>query len=193
MVLSGVDKRVVSKRVVLADVPGAPKTGKRAQKLEREYKNGVPRPQEPERGSWGRKRWKTNSEKMVDFLVPIFSRFTQSFSRFIRDINSEKNISLLMIFFTVSFSRFTPSREGTVQKTERGHIRQNRPSTKTTLMFPFDASCQLMLGSWVTEMFPRAMSPIAVHGSQRFASPSVRSALKSHDSNRKAQNHSNRC
>ena len=40
-----------------------------------------------------------------------FSRFTQSFSRFIRDINGEKkNISLLMIFFTVSFSRFTPSR-----------------------------------------------------------------------------------
>ena len=40
-----------------------------------------------------------------------FSRFTQSFSRFIGDINGEKkNISLLMIFFTVSFSRFTPSR-----------------------------------------------------------------------------------
>ena len=39
-----------------------------------------------------------------------FSRFTQSFSRFIRDINGEKNISLLMIFLTVSFSRFTPSR-----------------------------------------------------------------------------------
>ena len=29
-----------------------------------------------------------------------FSRFTQSFSRFIRDINGEKNISLLMIFFS---------------------------------------------------------------------------------------------
>ena len=39
-----------------------------------------------------------------------FSRFTQSFSRFIRDTNGEKKISLLMIFFTVSFSRFTPSR-----------------------------------------------------------------------------------
>ena len=37
-----------------------------------------------------------------------FSRFMQSFSRSIRDINSEKNISLLMIFFTVSFSRLTP-------------------------------------------------------------------------------------
>ena len=34
----------------------------------------------------------------------------QSFSRLIRDINGEKNISLLMIFFTVSFSRFAPSR-----------------------------------------------------------------------------------
>ena len=33
------------------------------------------------------------------------------FSRFIRDINGKKkNISLLMIFFKVSFSRFTPSR-----------------------------------------------------------------------------------
>ena len=39
-----------------------------------------------------------------------FSRFAQSFSRFKRDINGEKkSISLLMIFFTVSFSRFTPS------------------------------------------------------------------------------------
>ena len=39
-----------------------------------------------------------------------FSRFMQKFSRSIRDINGEKNISLLMIFFTVSFSRFAPSR-----------------------------------------------------------------------------------
>ena len=43
--------------------------------------------------------------------MPIFSRFTQSFSRLIRDMNGEKkNISLLMIFFTVSFSRFASSR-----------------------------------------------------------------------------------
>ena len=50
--------------------------------------------------------------------MPIFSRFGADFftvyadfSRFIRDINGEKkNISLLMIFFTVSFSRFAPSR-----------------------------------------------------------------------------------
>ena len=44
---------------------------------------------------------------MVDFGAD-FSRFTQSFSRLIRDINGEKNISLMMIFFTVSFSRFYP-------------------------------------------------------------------------------------
>ena len=43
--------------------------------------------------------------------MPLFSRFTQSFSRFMRDINGEiKHLSLLMIFFTVSFSRFAPSR-----------------------------------------------------------------------------------
>ena len=53
---------------------------------------------------------KLTVKKWWIFLVPIFSRFTQSFSRFIRDIDGEKNISLLMIFFTVSFSRFTPSR-----------------------------------------------------------------------------------
>ena len=63
-----------------------------------------------------------NGEKLTvkngGFLVPIFSRFGADFftvyadfSRFIRDINGEKkNISLLMIFFTVSFSRFAPSR-----------------------------------------------------------------------------------
>ena len=47
---------------------------------------------------------------MVDFWCRFFT-FTQCFSRLIRDINGEKNISLLMIFFTVSFSRFAPSRE----------------------------------------------------------------------------------
>ena len=49
-------------------------------------------------------------------MVPIFSRFGADFftvyadfSRFVRDINGEKKkISLLMIFFTVSFSRFAP-------------------------------------------------------------------------------------
>ena len=40
-----------------------------------------------------------------------FSRFTQSFSRFIRDINGEKKKHLVIDdLFTVSFSRFTPSR-----------------------------------------------------------------------------------
>ena len=42
--------------------------------------------------------------------MPIFSRFAQSFSRFIRDANGEKeHLVIDMIFFTVSFSRFTPS------------------------------------------------------------------------------------
>ena len=59
-----------------------------------------------------------------------FSRFTQSFSRFIRDINGEKKISLLMIFFTVSFSRFAPPRDvPRYQKPERGYI-QMFPGTK---------------------------------------------------------------
>ena len=44
--------------------------------------------------STGRKRWKTNDEKMVDFWCQSFSRFTQSFSRFLRDVNGEKNVSL---------------------------------------------------------------------------------------------------
>ena len=50
--------------------------------------------------------------------MPIFSRFGADFftvyadfSRFVREINGEKkNISLSMSFFTVSFSRFAPSR-----------------------------------------------------------------------------------
>ena len=38
-----------------------------------------------------------------------FSRFTQSFSRLIRDINGErKKLVIDMSFFTVSFSRFAP-------------------------------------------------------------------------------------
>ena len=39
-----------------------------------------------------------------------FSWFTQSFSRFMRDINCEKNNLVIDDFFTVSSSRFTPSR-----------------------------------------------------------------------------------
>ena len=56
-----------------------------------------------------------NSEKLTVKKWWIFGAdfFTvyADFSRFVRDINGEKkNISLLMIFFTVSFSRFAPSR-----------------------------------------------------------------------------------
>ena len=55
---------------------------------------------------------------MVDFWCRFFHGFGADFftvyadfSRFIRDINGEKkNLSLLLIFFTVSFSRFAPSR-----------------------------------------------------------------------------------
>ena len=57
--------------------------------------------------------------------MPIFSRFGADFftvyadfSRFVRDINGEKkNFSLSMSFFTVSFSRFAPSRLIRVVKT----------------------------------------------------------------------------
>ena len=53
--------------------------------------------------------------------MPIFSRFGADFfmvyadfSRFIRDINGEKkHLVIDMSFFTVSFSRFAPSREKT--------------------------------------------------------------------------------
>ena len=66
------------------------------------------------------------------FLVPIFSRFGADFftvyadfSRFVRDINGEqKNISLSMSFFTVSFSRFPPSRPGaSAEKKNEGAAR----------------------------------------------------------------------
>ena len=57
----------------------------------------------------------------------VFSRFGADlftvyadFSRFIRDINGEKkNILLLMIFLTVSFSRFAPSRQRTLSYSKR--------------------------------------------------------------------------
>ena len=55
-------------------------------------------------------------------LEPIFFTVYADFSRFVRDINGEKkkNISLSMSFFTVSFSRFAPSR------TKRWHKRRHR-------------------------------------------------------------------
>ena len=46
------------------------------------------------RKSRRRKRWKTNGEKILWIFDADFSRFMQSFSRFIRDVNGEKNISL---------------------------------------------------------------------------------------------------
>ena len=68
--------------------------------------------------------------------MPIFSRFGADFftvyadfSRFIRDINGEKkNISLSMSFFTVSFSRFAPSRPSP---------RRNCRNGKPELLQPF--------------------------------------------------------
>ena len=58
------------------------------------------------------KKWWICGADFFTVWCQFFSRFTvyADFSRFIRDINGEKkNISLLMIFFTVSFSRFAPS------------------------------------------------------------------------------------
>ena len=66
--------------------------------------------------------------------MPIFSRFTQSFSRFITDINGEKNISLLMIFFMVSFSRFAPSR--VYRPHERNEVYQGPCFTTTANLLP---------------------------------------------------------
>ena len=61
--------------------------------------------------------------------MPIFSWFMQSFSRSIRDINGEKNISLLMIFFMVSFSRFAPSRFCEILKQKKNGL----PMSKDTV------------------------------------------------------------
>ena len=65
-----------------------------------------------------------------------FSRFMQCFSRFIRDINGENKISLLMIFFTATFSRFTPSRKrgrqkGDGKKTSENVMTNRSPSPPT--------------------------------------------------------------
>ena len=55
-----------------------------------------------------KKRWIFGA----DFFTVWCRFFTvyADFSRFVRDINGEKKISLSMSFFTVSFSRFAPSR-----------------------------------------------------------------------------------
>ena len=56
-----------------------------------------------------RKRWKTNDKKMVDFWCRFFTVYAEFFTVY-KGHKRWKNITLLMIFFTVSFSRFTPSR-----------------------------------------------------------------------------------
>ena len=62
------------------------------------------------RRSWGPKRWKTNGEKMVDFWCRFFTVCADLFTVYKGHKRWKKNISLLMILFTVSFSRFAPSR-----------------------------------------------------------------------------------
>ena len=64
-----------------------------------------------------------NGEKLTVKKWWIFgadcSRFTQSFSRFIRDINGENNNLVIDDFFTVSFSRFAPP----LKRNLDGHFR----------------------------------------------------------------------
>ena len=55
-----------------------------------------------------RKRWKANDEKMVDFWCRFFTVYAEIFTVYKGHKRWKKNISLLMIFFTVSFSRFAP-------------------------------------------------------------------------------------
>ena len=47
---------------------------------------------------------------MVDFWCRFLHGLRRSGSRFIRDINGEKKNLVIDDFFTVSFSRFAPSR-----------------------------------------------------------------------------------
>ena len=106
-----------------------------------------------------RKRWKTNGEKMVDFwcrffhgLVPIFFTVYADFSRFVRDINGEKkNISLLIIFFTVSFSRFAPSRYERENPWNRTistvlWVRRKLPQSAVKLVLPSNKSYESKTG-----------------------------------------------
>ena len=55
---------------------------------------------------------------MVDFGCRSFSRFTQSFSRFIRDVNGEKTSRYLMIFSRLAFHGLPPL-EKRVKKCKR--------------------------------------------------------------------------
>ena len=57
------------------------------------------------------KKWWIFGADFVSIFGADFFTVYADFSRFVRDINGEKkNISLSMSFFTVSFSRFAPSR-----------------------------------------------------------------------------------
>ena len=92
--------------------------------------------------STGRKRWKTNDEKMVDFWCRSFSRFTQSFSRFVRDVNGgEKTSRYLMIFFTVSFHGLPPLDQHMTHKLNDGQQ-------------PLQAICTPQEGLFETAEFP---------------------------------------
>ena len=55
------------------------------------------------------KKWWIFGADFSRFGADFFTVYAD-FSRFVRDINGEKSISLSMSFFTVSFSRFAPSR-----------------------------------------------------------------------------------
>ena len=57
-----------------------------------------------------RKRWKANDEKMMDFWCRFFTVYAEFFTVYKGHQRWKKKILLLMTFFTVSFSRFTPSR-----------------------------------------------------------------------------------
>ena len=85
-------------------------------------------------------------------MAPIFSRFGANFftvyadfSRLIRDINGEKKHLLLMIFFTVSFSRFAPSRNFvTWHKTQVSAIfPRTFPRIETASSWDFKSCVQL--------------------------------------------------
>ena len=51
---------------------------------------------------------------MADFGCQSFSRFTQSFSQFIRDVNGEKTSRYLMIFSRLVFHSLPPLEFGLV-------------------------------------------------------------------------------
>ena len=71
------------------------------------------------------KKWWIFGADFFTVWCPFFHTVCADFSRFVRDINGEKkSISLSMSFFTVSFSRFAPSRKSWLPCTERVKIPQ---------------------------------------------------------------------